>query len=100
MKIYRQGATVALLLAVAAGAASPRASAESSSTAVVPYAIHVNDAALADLKDRLARARLPGELPGAGWDYGMNLGYLKELVAYWREKFDWRAQERRLNRFD
>jgi pimeloyl-ACP methyl ester carboxylesterase len=100
MKIFWQGATVALLLAVAAGAAGPRAAAQSSSTAVVPYAIHVNDAVLADLKDRLARARLPGELPGAGWDYGMNLGYLKELVAYWRGKFDWRAQERRLNQFD
>jgi pimeloyl-ACP methyl ester carboxylesterase len=66
---------------------------------VVPFTIHLSDAVLADLKDRLARARLPDELPGAGWDYGMNLGYLKELVAYWRDQFDWRAQERRLNQF-
>ena len=100
MKIHWQGAIVASLLALAAAAAGPRAAAQSSSTTVVPYKIHVDDAVLADLKDRLARARLPGELGGAGWDYGMNLGYLKELVAYWREKFDWRAQERRLNQFD
>jgi len=65
---------------------------------VVPYTIHVTNAALADLKSRLANARLADELPGVGWDYGMNPGYLKELVAYWRDRFDWRAQERRLNR--
>jgi hypothetical protein len=65
---------------------------------VVPYTIHVPDAALSDLKSRLAHARLADELPGMGWDYGMNPGYLKELVAYWRDRFDWRAQERRLNR--
>ena len=100
MKIHWQGAIVASLLALAVAAAEPRAAAQSSSTAVVPYKIHVDDAVLADLEDRLARARLPGELRGGGWDYGMNLDYLKELVAYWREKFDWRAQERRLNQFD
>ena len=34
---------------------------------------------------------------GAGWSYGTDLGYLKELVSYWRDEFDWRAQERHLN---
>src|ERR1700750_3260658 len=66
---------------------------------VVPLAIPVTDDALMDLKARLARARFPDELDGAGWDYGMNLGYLKGLVEYWRDRFDWRAQERRLNQF-
>jgi microsomal epoxide hydrolase len=46
------------------------------------------------------RTRFPDELEGAGWTYGTNLAYLKELVAYWRDKFDWRAQERRLNQFE
>jgi len=111
-----QKITVVLLLAVSAMAAElpfamqSRASAtatpiskavpkSSSAPAVVPFSIHVPDAVLSDLKYRLAHARLPDELPGAGWDYGMNLGYLKELVAYWRDRFDWRAQERRLNQF-
>lgn len=71
----------------------------SNDAAVVPFAIHVPDDVLRDLKARLARARFPDELDGAGWDYGMNLGYLKSLVEYWRERFDWRAQERRLNQF-
>ena len=112
MKTHLWPITVALLLAVSTGAAerpfamqsraappiSKAAPKSSSAPAVVPYTIHVPDAVLADLKSRLAHARLADELPGVGWDYGMNPGYLKELVAYWRDRFDWRAQERRLNR--
>jgi pimeloyl-ACP methyl ester carboxylesterase len=67
---------------------------------VVPFKVQVPDATLADLKERLARTRFSGEINGSGWDYGTNLAYLKELVTYWREKFDWRAAERRLNQFD
>jgi pimeloyl-ACP methyl ester carboxylesterase len=72
----------------------------SGADAVVPFKINVSDAVLADLKQRLARTRFPDEIPGSGWDYGTNLQYLKELVSYWRDKFDWRAQERRLNQFE
>ena len=72
----------------------------SDAAAVVPFTIHVPDAVLADLKQRLTRARLPDEIERSGWSYGVNLGYLKELVAYWRDKFDWRAEERRLNQFE
>src|SRR5579862_8581817 len=50
--------------------------------AIVPFKIHVSDAVLADLKQRLARARFADEIPGVGWDYGTNLVYLKELVTY------------------
>src|ERR1700674_383201 len=70
------------------------------STAIVPFTIHVPVAVIADLKQRLARARFPEELDDAGWTFGTNLAYLKELVAYWHDKFDWRAQERRLNQFE
>ena len=74
--------------------------ATSASTAIVPFTIHVPDSVLADLKQRLARARFPDELDGADWTYGTSLAYLKDLVAYWRDTFDWRAQERSLNRFE
>ncbi len=67
---------------------------------IVPFSIDVPDAVLEDLQDRLSRARFPDELDGAGWTYGTSLAYLRELVAYWRDEFDWREQERRLNRFD
>ena len=66
----------------------------------MPFKIHVPDEMLRDLKERLARTRFPNEIEGSGWDHGTNLGYLKELVAYWRDKFDWREQERRLNQLD
>jgi pimeloyl-ACP methyl ester carboxylesterase len=84
-------AIVLLLL----GAAAPRAQ-----QAVVPFRVNVPDAVLSDLEERLARTRFPGEIPGAGWDYGTDLAYLKELVSYWRDRYDWRAAERRLNQFE
>ena len=58
---------------------------------VKPFEIHVSDEVLADLKQRLADTRWPDELPGTGWDYGSNLAYMKELVDYWQNGFDWRA---------
>jgi pimeloyl-ACP methyl ester carboxylesterase len=67
---------------------------------VVPFKIQVPDAVLEDLKHRLEQARFADEIPDANWDYGTNAAYLKALVGYWRDKYDWRAQERRLNQFD
>ena len=64
-----------------------------------PFTIHVPQAVLADLKDRLARTRWPDEVEDAGWDYGTNLSYLKALVDYWQHDFDWRSQEEKLNQF-
>src|SRR5262244_3414558 len=66
---------------------------------ISPFRIDVPDAVLTDLRERLARTRLPDEIPGSGWTYGTNLAYLHELVTYWRERYDWRAAEARLNRF-
>src|SRR5438093_9399867 len=74
--------------------------ATASSQAIVPFKIQVPEAVLTDLKRRLAQSRFADEFPDAGWDYGTNLAYLKSLVEYWREKYDWRAQEKRLNAFD
>ena len=67
--------------------------------AVEPFKIQVPDSVLDDLKSRLERTRWPEELPGTDWDYGSNLGYVKELVEYWRTKFDWRGQENLINSF-
>jgi len=100
------GAATALFLATGAGmvaASAQNASARSAATgsdAIVPFKIHVPDDVLRDLKARLARTRFPDEIPGTGWEYGTDLAYLKSLVAYWQDRFDWRAQERKLNEFD
>jgi len=77
----------------------PRPSAPGGSEAIVPFRIQVPDAVLRDLKSRLERARFADEFPDAGWDYGTNLNYIQSLMTYWRDRYDWRAQERRLNRF-
>ena len=62
-----------------------------------PFEIHVDDAVLDDLRARLDATRWPDEVDGAGWTMGSNLAYMKELAAYWRDGYDWREQERRLN---
>jgi epoxide hydrolase len=62
-----------------------------------PFRIEIPQAVLDDLQDRLARTRWPEELPGAGWERGVPVGYLSELAAYWRTGYDWRVHERRLN---
>ncbi|MSP29052.1 MAG: epoxide hydrolase [Acetobacteraceae bacterium] len=64
-----------------------------------PFHLHVDDAAIADLRDRLARTRLPDQAPDAPWAYGTDVGYLRDLIGYWRDGFDWRAEEARLNAF-
>ena len=63
-----------------------------------PFRIDVPTAVLDDLCDRLRRTRWPDEIEGPGWADGTDLEYLRKLVAYWTEGFDWRAQEARLNR--
>jgi pimeloyl-ACP methyl ester carboxylesterase len=62
------------------------------------FRIEVPDEVLSDLQQRLRATRFPDQIEGVGWNYGTELGYLQELVAYWRDKFDWRHQEAELNR--
>jgi pimeloyl-ACP methyl ester carboxylesterase len=64
------------------------------------FTIAVPDAVLRDLDERLARTRWPDQLPGTGWTYGADTAYLRELATYWQNGYDWRAQERVLNRFE
>ncbi len=79
---------------------SPAMAQTQNDTAITPFEIHIPDEDIADLKARLAKARLPAQIPGTAWEYGTNAEYLKELVEYWQNDFDWRAQERELNQFD
>jgi microsomal epoxide hydrolase len=52
--------------------------------APTPFTVHVPDAVLADLRERLPRVRWPDEIPGSAWQYGTDLTYMQELCAYWR----------------
>jgi pimeloyl-ACP methyl ester carboxylesterase len=67
---------------------------------VAPFRVEVSDATLEDLRRRLAQARFPEPLPGAGWDYGTDDAFLADLVAHWRDGYDWRAHEAAMNRYD
>ena len=53
---------------------------------VQPFSIEIPEASLRDLRERLRRTRWPDEVPDSGWDFGTNLGYLKNLVAYWQPR--------------
>jgi len=68
--------------------------------AVEPFTIGVDDDVLADLQQRIRNTRWPDQVPGITWEQGTDLDYLRRTLAYWAEGFDWRAQERELNRFD
>lgn len=63
------------------------------------FRVAVPQADLDDLADRLSRTRWPTALPGVAWERGVPVDYLRGLAAYWRDGFDWRAQEAHLNSF-
>jgi len=71
--------------------------AQSSGDAIVPFRIAVPERVLTDLERRLESTRFPSQIDGSGWDYGTDVSYMRDLVDYWRHKYDWRAHERRLN---
>jgi pimeloyl-ACP methyl ester carboxylesterase len=60
------------------------------------FEIHVPDDVLADLQARIRRTRWPDEAPGEPWKQGTDLGYLRRLLGYWADGFDWPARERAL----
>ncbi|HTO27853.1 MAG TPA: epoxide hydrolase N-terminal domain-containing protein, partial [Devosia sp.] len=64
-----------------------------------PFTIAVPDADIADLRARLAATRLPRAVEGAGWNDGIEIGFLRRFLDYWANQYDWRAAEARLNGF-
>lgn len=64
-----------------------------------PFRIEVPQSDLDDLHRRLDDTRWPDEIAEVGWDRGVPLDYLKELAEYWRNSYDWRAAEARLNQY-
>jgi pimeloyl-ACP methyl ester carboxylesterase len=92
-------ALAALLASCGTAFAQTSPAAPPGDTAIRPFTIAIPDAVLVDLKARLRHPRYPPPLAG-GWTYGTDVAYLQGLVAYWRDTFDWRAQERRLNQLE
>jgi len=67
--------------------------------AAKPFTLHIPDVEITDLRERLARTRFPDEPPLEPWSTGTSLAYLKPLIDYWQNGFDWRAWEAKLNGF-
>ena len=68
--------------------------------AAEPFTLAVPDAVLADLRQRLTHTRLPAYQPvGPAWRYGTSLAYMRDVVAHWRDAYDWRKWEARINGF-
>ncbi len=72
----------------------------SPSLPIEPFSIRVEEEVLSDLRARIRNTRWPDQVPGAAWEQGTDLNYLRQVLAYWANEFDWRAQERKLNAFD
>ena len=66
---------------------------------ITPFSIHIEAEILSDLRERIRKTRWPDQAPGGAWEQGTDLQYLRQLLAYWADEFDWRAQERTLNTF-
>src|SRR5262245_46844663 len=64
---------------------------------LTPFTVHVPDADLDDLRQRLARTRWPDPATVADWSQGVPLDWLRELCDYWVDGYDWRRLEARLN---
>lgn len=64
---------------------------------VEPFEIHVDDDVLTDLRERIRRTRWPDPAPAEPWRQGTDLDYLRGLLDYWADGFDWPAQQRRLD---
>jgi len=67
---------------------------------VQPYTVEVSDTVLDDLRDRIRRTRWPDPAPGEPWGQGVDPDYLRDLLAYWADGFDWWTEQRKLNRFE
>jgi pimeloyl-ACP methyl ester carboxylesterase len=64
-----------------------------------PFTIAIPEAVLTDLRERLAKTRWSGDFANPRWEYGTNRDYLKSLVDYWRQDYDWRKHEQEMNAF-
>ncbi len=64
------------------------------------FEISIPQDRLADMRRRLAATRWADDFGNAGWRYGVERGWLEEMVAYWAGDYDWRAQEVAMNHFE
>jgi len=71
--------------------------ADTLSTAIRPFSVHISDEAIADLRQRIAATRWPEQETVADSSQGVRLATVQELARYWATNYDWRKTEAKLN---
>ena len=104
-KCWRLAAVAAAILvstAVMPSHAQPKDARDQTAQApaVLPFKAHIPDEVLVELRRRLAQTKWPDQLPGTTWEHGADIGTMRKLAEYWEKKYDWRAQEARINRLE
>jgi pimeloyl-ACP methyl ester carboxylesterase len=69
-------------------------------TSINPFTVNVPDETLEFIRQRVAAFPWHEMPDDGGWEYGVNLDYMKEFCAYWVEEYDWRKHEAVINGFD
>ncbi|KAF9483357.1 alpha/beta-hydrolase [Pholiota conissans] len=62
-----------------------------------PFTINISDDAIQHLQEKLALTVFPDELDDAGWEYGAPLSDIRRLVAHWKDGYDWKKNEAKIN---
>jgi pimeloyl-ACP methyl ester carboxylesterase len=88
---------LAAALGIAILAGQIAAALAASDSAIQPFKVHVPEAALVDLRKRIAATRWPDKETVADPSQGVQLAKLQELVRYWGSGYDWRKMEAKLN---
>ncbi|MCW2750008.1 MAG: putative epoxide hydrolase [Aeromicrobium sp.] len=66
---------------------------------IEPFTIAVPQSEIDDLTARLLLTRFPDDVNDDHWGWGTDATFLRRAIEYWRDGFDWRAQEARMNAF-
>jgi len=91
------GGTIAMT--TAQGQAQAQSKTEGGAEAIRPFRVHFSDAALADLKRRIAATQWPEKETVSDSSQGVPLATMRELARYWATDYDWRKAEAKLNAF-
>jgi microsomal epoxide hydrolase len=78
--------------------ASDSGSGSGSGSGPQPFRIQIADATLAEIRRRVSAVKWPTTSKGAHWKYGVDPDWFHDIVTYWRDRYDWRAQEAALNK--
>jgi epoxide hydrolase len=101
LNAVRLGASCALVLLALVRVGTVECQSEAAKPeAIKSFKAQIPDSVLEDLRRRLAETKWPDQLPGTTWEYGADIGKVRELAGYWQKDYDWRAQEARINRFE